>query len=279
MPGRHVRSGVVRFLDASCTGGFWVLLQQVLVFWLDDVLPDSEYEEMRLKTVSARLLVAAMLLPAIGTASEEDLNTRIEFLWSPAPKGAIARQETLGFVLNGNQHHQVCVAVLGSSPVEINVLRIEAIDALGQLVSRQDHEDFRGPKRCYEAGLNMNGNAGEWTFKAYLDGALAATRTIEVAKSLETASFYKPSSIPYVLGRPNYDPTIPPSEFLGRLVWVMHINESGAVTKVEVEVAEGVGILMKERAIAAGYMSLFPPDPSRAKQSSTYRRELTFKPD
>lgn len=224
------------------------------------------------------MLLACALLSPIGAASAPNEITYVEFLWAPTPKSAIARQVTLGFVLDGNQHHQVCVAVLDPA-VETNVLRIEAIDASGQLVSRQDHDDFRGPKRCYEAGLDMHGNAGEWTFKFYLDGALAATRTIEVAKSLETASFYAPSSIPYVLGRPNYDPKISPSEFVGRLVWIMHINESGAVTKVEVEAAEGVGILMKERAIAAGYISLFPPDPSRAKEASTYRRELKFETD
>ncbi len=127
--------------------------------------------------------------------------------------------------------------------------------------------------------MDIRGNAGEWAFKVYLDGELAATKIIEVARRLETASFYAPSLNPYVLGRPNYDPSIPPSEFIGRLVWVMHVNESGTVIKVELEAAEGVGILMKEGAIAAGYMSLFPPDPSRTKEASTYRRELTFKPD
>ncbi|MEJ7746891.1 MAG: hypothetical protein WKF61_09095 [Luteimonas sp.] len=182
-------------------------------------------------------------------------------------------------MLDGSHSHQVCVAVLDASSVEIKTLRLEAVDASSQVVSRQDHDDFRGTKRCYKAGLNMHGEAGEWAFNIYLNGALAATRTIEVAKNLETASFYKPSSIPYVLGRPNYDSKIAPSDFTGRLVWLMHIDKSGAVTKVEVEAAEGVGVLMKERAIAAGYMSLFPPDPSRTKNASTYRRELNFKPD
>ncbi len=44
----------------------------------------------------------------------------------------------------------------------------------------------------------------------------------------------------------------------------MDVDPLGRVTQVEVEVAEGVGERLRERAIAAGYLTLFPPDPGRA---------------
>lgn len=231
-----------------------------------------------MKTSLFFLLVTGTALAMSGTASAAGVNSYVEFLWSPTPKGAIARQETRGFVLDGQQDHQVCVAVLDSD-ADIQVLRIDAVDAAGALVSSQRHDDFRGEKRCYEADLDPRGKAGTWTFNIHIDGVLSRARTIEVAERLDSASFYAPSQIPYVLGRPNYDASIPPDEFIGRLVWVMHVNAQGAVTQVEVEIAEGVGTLMQDRAIAAGYLSLFPPDPSRSGTVSTYRRELTFQPD
>ncbi|HBK45571.1 MAG TPA: hypothetical protein DDZ67_03890 [Xanthomonadaceae bacterium] len=59
----------------------------------------------------------------------------------------------------------------------------------------------------------------------------------------------------------------------------MHVDADGKVTQVEIEQAEGVGERMRERALAAGYLSLFPPDPSRGKEGITFRRELAFRPD
>ena len=59
----------------------------------------------------------------------------------------------------------------------------------------------------------------------------------------------------------------------------MHVNSAGVVTDVEIESAEGVGEKMKARGIAAGFLSLFPPDPSRGPQGITYRRVLNFQPD
>ncbi len=224
-------------------------------------------------------LLAGLLVPGICAASAVDVPAYVEFLWAPAGEGAVARQETLGFVLDGEASHQVCVAVLGTSPPGIKGVRIEAVDAAGKLASSQTHDDFRGTKRCYPAALDKRGEPGKWTFNVYLQGEQVASRTIEVASKLKTALFYAPSAIPYVLGRPNYDATIAPGDFTGRLVWIMHIDATGTVTKVDIEAAEGVGVLMKERAIAAGYMSLFPPDPSRSGEAATYRRELVFKPD
>jgi len=58
----------------------------------------------------------------------------------------------------------------------------------------------------------------------------------------------------------------------------MSIGKDGSVTNVKIDEAEGVGVTMKERAIAAGYMSLFPPDPTR-DENARYRRELHFSPD
>jgi len=64
-----------------------------------------------------------------------------------------------------------------------------------------------------------------------------------------------------------------------RLVWAMDVDPQGRVTRVEVEVAEGVGERLRERAIAAGYLTLFPPDPRRAARPLRWRRELSFAPD
>lgn len=180
--------------------------------------------------------------------------------------------------MDADERHQVCVAA-AANDIEGSFLRIDIHDAAGELVADRKYDDFSGPKRCYDVDLDANAMPGTWTFNVYLGEELGASKEIEVAKTLEQANFYQPSAIPYVLGRPNYDPNIPPDEFIGRLVWTMVVDESGAVTDVEVEVAEGVGQLMKNRAIAAGYMSLFPPDPSRVDESLKYRRELNFRPD
>lgn len=238
----------------------------------------ASLREFPLITTTRLFAIAGIFLYGLADTSAAKDAPYVEFLWSPTPPEAIARQPTIGFVLDGRQAHQVCVAAR-TSAAENRLLRIDVMDAASRLVSSRTHEDFRGPKRCYPAGLGAHGSAGQWTFNIYLDGALSATETIEVAKTLEEAPFYRASSIPYVLGRPNYDAEIPASEFIGRLVWVMDVNEGGTVTHVEVEIEEGVGKLMRDRAIAAGYLSQFPPDPSRATEPLKYRRELEFRPD
>ncbi|MBD9536023.1 hypothetical protein IB227_09230 [Stenotrophomonas sp. STM01] len=58
----------------------------------------------------------------------------------------------------------------------------------------------------------------------------------------------------------------------------MDVDPQGKVTHVEVEVAEGVGERLRDRAIAAGYLSLFPPDPRRAGTPLRWRRTLDFAP-
>ncbi len=87
-----------------------------------------------------------------------------------------------------------------------------------------------------------------------------------------------PRDVPYVAGRPNYDASIAPEQWGGRLVWAMDVDPQGKVTHVEVEVAEGVGERLRGRAIAAGYLSLFPPDPGRATTPLRWRRSLDFAP-
>ncbi|AUZ56244.1 hypothetical protein B1L07_15455 [Stenotrophomonas acidaminiphila] len=58
----------------------------------------------------------------------------------------------------------------------------------------------------------------------------------------------------------------------------MDVDPQGKVTHVDVEVAEGVGERLRDRAIAAGYLSLFPPDPGRAATPLRWRRSLDFAP-
>ncbi|MCL7714711.1 hypothetical protein K5L01_08655 [Stenotrophomonas sp. CPCC 101365] len=59
----------------------------------------------------------------------------------------------------------------------------------------------------------------------------------------------------------------------------MEVDPEGRVTHVEIEVAEGIGEHLRDRAFAAGYMSLFPPDPARAATPLRWRRSLSFAPE
>lgn len=232
---------------------------------------------------SAASLLAIALASSSNAAADpapaaQDERIFVEFLWAPTPDGALARQPTRGFLLDGRNAHQICAAAI-HAPRAYRELRIDIADDTGRQVGSQRHEDFRGEKRCYTARLAPDGAPGLWTVAVFLDGEQRATGTIQVARTLEQAPFHRPSGIPYVLGRPNYDASIPPEDFVGRLVWVMEVDVDGHVTDVQVELAEGVGERMRERALAAGRLSLFPPDPSRAAEPLRYRRELSFERD
>jgi hypothetical protein len=120
---------------------------------------------------------------------------------------------------------------------------------------------------------------GDWTFNVYLDGSLLTAKTIEVASTLNEASFYAESSRPYVLGRPNYDASIPPRDYIGRLSWIMSVDTAGVVRNVEVEAAEGAGKAMKDRAIAAGYLTIFPPNQSPTATPLKVRQEYILDTD
>jgi hypothetical protein len=221
------------------------------------------------------LLLAALALSALsGTARAAD-QVYLEFLWEPAAKGALARAEAYGFTLEPTQDHRVCVAAL-TDWRQNDILSIDVVDASGQLVAKQVHDDFHGSKRCFKAALGTTGAVGQWTFNAYINQTLAGTKMIEVAKTLKEAPFYAGGAHPYVLGRPNYDPTIPTADYFGRLVWVMHVDPAGSVSNVQVESAEGAGNRMRERAIAAGLLTKFPPDPSRAVRPLKIRQEYNL---
>ena len=225
-----------------------------------------------------RVIVSTLLVSStIGTAFAGD-SAYIEFLWAPPTKAALARAEAFGFVLDGTQDHRLCVEANDASPRK-GVLRIEVVDAAGDVVESQWHENFDGAKECYPTDLPPSGFPGNWTFNVYLDGSLSATKTIEVARTLEDASFYVESSRPYVLGRPNYDANIPPGDYIGRLSWIMSVDTAGVVRNVEVEAAEGAGEAMKDRAIAAGYLTVFPPNRSPADTLRKVRQEYILATD
>ncbi|KQR07663.1 hypothetical protein ASF90_19530 [Xanthomonas sp. Leaf148] len=59
----------------------------------------------------------------------------------------------------------------------------------------------------------------------------------------------------------------------------MRVDAQGTVTDVSVVTAEGVGLKLRDRAIAAGYLSLFFPDKQREKTPLVWRRELSFAPE
>lgn len=201
----------------------------------------------------------------------------IEFLWSPASAGALARGEALGFVLDEAQDHRICVVAIG--PAIHGSLRLDARDASGKPAGSQRHDDFHGTKECFAANLDRRGAPGEWTFNVYVDGTLAATKAIAVARTLRNAPFLSDPRRPYVLGRPNYDPAIPPGSYIGRLSWIMTVDANGTVTDVVVEAAEGAGKLMEDRAVAAAYITLFPPDRSRTAKPYRVRQEYQLEAD
>ncbi|PPU53955.1 hypothetical protein XdyCFBP7245_20720 [Xanthomonas dyei] len=59
----------------------------------------------------------------------------------------------------------------------------------------------------------------------------------------------------------------------------MTVDAQGKVTAVSVSTAEGVGLKLRDRAIAAGYLSLFFPDKQRETTPLIWRRELLFAPE
>ena len=224
-----------------------------------------------------RLLAVTALLSLCGTAAAQDSNIYIEFLWSKTPADAIARQQTRQFVMTGDQEHQVCVAANATTD-DVGGLQLELRDADGKRVSLHRYDDYRGAKRCYRADLGAGGKAGDWTAHVILGDDGTNTATIRVDPRLEDSPLFQERGIPYVAGRPNYDASIPPEQWSGRLVWAMDVDPEGRVTHVEVEVAEGVGERLRDRAIAAGFLSLFPPDPGRVATPLRWRRSLDFAP-
>ena len=233
---------------------------------------------MQARLAGALLVLACdAALAATGTSSPSD--PYIEFLWSKTPEGALARQETRSFVLGERFGHQVCVAVLDADATTSG-LTIEMRDTAGRVVAQQAHPDFDGSKRCFPAQLPPDATPGTWRVVVYLDGAAvpAGSREVEVYPTLDALIAATPQDMPYVLGRPNYDATIAPEAFVGELAWVMHIARDGSVDRVEVERAEGIGLQIRDRAIRAGEISLFPPR-SGPDSTSTFRRQLSFRND
>lgn len=180
--------------------------------------------------------------------------------------------------MQSEHDHQVCVAANARS-TDVGGLQLELLDAAGRQVSLHHYADYRGTKRCYRADLGAGGAAGNWTVRVVLGDGRTGTDTVRVDPRIEDSPQYLARSVPYVAGRPNYDAAIPPEQWLGKLVWAMDVDPQGRVTHVEVEVAEGVGERLRERAIAAGYLTLFPPDPDRATEPLRWRRALSFGPE
>jgi hypothetical protein len=229
-----------------------------------------------MKANSLVVVLTLLVSSTVGPALADD-SAYIEFLWAPPVKGALARAEALGLVLDGAQDHRICVKV--SAGARNGALRIDAVDAAGDVVQSQRHKNFDGAKQCYPTDLPSGGLPGDWTFNVYLDGSLLTAKTIEVASTLNEASFYAESSRPYVLGRPNYDASIPPRDYIGRLSWIMSVDTAGVVRNVEVEAAEGAGKAMKDRAIAAGYLTIFPPNQSPTATPLKVRQEYILDTD
>jgi hypothetical protein len=225
-----------------------------------------------------QFVVMGLLLLGGGNVAAQAPDLYIEFLWSKLQVEALARQQTRQFVMQGDHGHQICIAANAVS-TDVGGLQIELRDAEGAQVSLQQHDDYRGIKRCYPADLAAGGAAGDWTVHVVLGDGRTGTAKVRVDPRIEDSPHYLTRSVPYVAGRPNYDASIPAGQWVGRLVWAMDVDPQGHVTHVEVEVAEGVGERLRERAIAAGYLTVFPPDPGRATQPLRWRRALAFAPE
>lgn len=227
-----------------------------------------------------RIFVLAVVLMASGSveADARSQSIYIEFLWSKPPKDSIARQETIQFLTQGKHDHQICVAA-NFSDTDVGGLSLDVLDASGKQVSHEDHPEYRGVKHCYLANLGSGGHWGMWTITAKLGDGRSGSAEIRVDPRIEESPLFLDKNAPYIVGRPSYDRSIPPQQWQGRLVWAMTVDSRGKVTHVDVEIAEGVGERIKDRAIVAGYLTVFSPDPNRSTTPLIWRRELSFAPD
>lgn len=203
----------------------------------------------------------------------------IEFLWTRTSVGALARQETRSFALDGRFDHQICVAILNKDLV-VERMEVRAVGPAGRQISRQMYRDVDGSKKCFSADLPADAPAGKWTYEVRVNDQdrVVGAQSVDVFATVEALVEHTPAGMPYVLGRPNYDPSLAPDQFKGELVWVMHIKRDGTVSAVDIERAEGVGVTLQPKAVAAGLISLFPPDPAW-DATATFRRHLSFRPD
>lgn len=230
--------------------------------------------------MTGKLTLAALTLAvsAAASAQEAQESVYIEFLWSKPPKESLARQETRQFITQGANTQQICVAA-SRDDTDVGGLSLDVRDASGKLISHEEHPDYRGIKRCFPARLATEATWGMWTVEAKLGDGRSASKKIRVDPRIEDSPLFLDKGAPYVIGRPNYDASIPDDQWEGKLVWAMTVDPQGQVTHVEVEVAEGVGAKIKDRAIQAGYMTLFSPDQDRAAKPLIWRRTLEFAPD
>ncbi|WP_236546104.1 hypothetical protein [Stenotrophomonas sp. 364] len=219
------------------------------------------------------LLLASPAAQASQAASTEAIY--IEFLWAKTPVGALARQQTRQFVLEDGPVHQVCVAA-NAQDTDVQGLTLAIRDAAGTEVSRSTHADYRGRKQCFPAQLGHAGAPGQWTVDTWLGDGRHASATVRVDRTLDDSPYMRDPAIAYVYGRPNYDADIPPADWVGRVEWQMDVDPQGRVTHVAIVAAEGVGTRLRDRAIAAGYISLFPPDAARTQTPLRARRALSF---
>ncbi|MEG2804957.1 hypothetical protein [Stenotrophomonas sp.] len=216
-------------------------------------------------------------VPLAVSAAEADA-LYIEFLWASPPAGALARQQTRQFVTEGAFAHQICVAAEARDK-DVGGLTLDIADATGAPMSRHVFADYRGRKRCFPADLGHGGAPGLWRVGVALGDGRQAEAMIRVDRRIEASPYLREPGIAYVYGRPNYDAGIPAEQWVGRVEWQMDVDAQGRVTHVQVVSAEGVGERLRERAIAAGYISLFPPDPARLTTPLQVRRSLSFAPE
>lgn len=229
-------------------------------------------------STAGRGLLALLLGTPVAQAGEAAGSSEpiyIEFLWASTPAGALARQQTRQFVLDGGPVHQVCVAA-NADDTDVQGLTLAIRDAAGTEVSRSTHADYRGRKQCFPAPLGHDGAPGQWTVDTWLGDGRHASASVRVDRKLDDSPYMRDPAIAYVYGRPNYDADIPPAHWVGRVEWQMDVDPQGRVTHVDITAAEGVGTRLRDRAIAAGYISLFPPDASRTDSPLRARRVLSF---
>ncbi|WP_312707732.1 hypothetical protein [Stenotrophomonas sp.] len=225
--------------------------------------------------MTARAAAAGLLLVLASPAAFAAGDVYVELLWAPTPADAIARSVAYQFVADGQHDHRICVAA-GGEDADVGGLELTIRDAKGVRISHVRHAGFRGRKTCFPADIGAAGAAGMWTVDATLGDGRTGRADVRVDHRLEDSPLYLGHDGPYVAGRPNYDPSVPAAAWVGKLVWATDVDAEGRVTHVEVEMAEGVGERLRARALAAGWLNRFGPDPARATQPLRWRRTLEF---
>jgi hypothetical protein len=217
---------------------------------------------------SLACLPSAVALAADRAASASPIHGHIEFLWEAPAPGSEARPVALGLLTRPEVPHLACWKS-AAFPERLVEVQLEIDDARGR------HPLWVGAEtgapsqvvRCRDIDLAAFGVApGMRRVVLRFDGRIAAEATIEIADSLDTATFHRGDRT-FVNGRTRYLPDIAPADYSGRFVWVLTFGPDGRVIAVETEVAEGLAATrLRAAGDAAAWLYRIGADPDQAER-------------